>query len=215
MASSLGKAALRKRLDSYWRLELLCAAWIPATAVFLLVTFNQKIGPVCILCSVPTVAMLLVGGWYWRTRHCALNGDDRIFKKAIPWIARLQLPLIIAVLLATVVCVVDVTFARISLSTGDRIVAVVMTVMAVLEYINYYHRQLQHFDHYPDFLRLVTGNGFRRSHMSRDLRRHRQINRANARTRSGQPVLGQSFAPRALLASANALILCGLRSVRQ
>ena len=30
-------------------------------------------------------------------------------------------------------------------SSGDRVVAVVFVALAVLEYINYYHRQLQHF----------------------------------------------------------------------
>jgi len=39
----------------------------------------------------------------------------------------------------------------------------------VLEHVNYYHRQLQHFDHWPDFKRLITGRGFRRSQLSVDL----------------------------------------------
>jgi hypothetical protein len=40
-------------------------------------------------------------------------------------------------------------------------------VLAILEYINYYHYQLQHFDHAADFARLLSGRGFRRSHLSK------------------------------------------------
>ena len=36
-----------------------------------------------------------------------------------------------------------------------------------------FHRQLQHFDHRPDFRRLLRGDGFRRAHLARDLARHR------------------------------------------
>jgi hypothetical protein len=42
-------------------------------------------------------------------------------------------------------------------------------VLAVLEYVNYYHRQLQHFDNKADFRRMLAGKGFRQSWMARDL----------------------------------------------
>jgi hypothetical protein len=45
----------------------------------------------------------------------------------------------------------------------------VLTVLAMLEYINYYHRQLQHFDNAADLKRLLSGKGFKRSHMAREL----------------------------------------------
>jgi hypothetical protein len=44
----------------------------------------------------------------------------------------------------------------------------------MLEYVNYYHRQLQHFDHAADWKRLLAGRGFRVSQMAADLQRLRQ-----------------------------------------
>jgi hypothetical protein len=52
---------------------------------------------------------------------------------------------------------------------ADRIAATACAVLAALEYVNYYHRQLQHFDNWADFKRLIAGKGFRKSWMARDL----------------------------------------------
>lgn len=59
------------------------------------------------------------------------------------------------------------------LSNGlaDRIVASVAATLAALEYVNYYRRQLQHFDHAADFRRLKEGRGFRKSQLRSDLER--------------------------------------------
>ena len=64
-------------------------------------------------------------------------------------------------------------FPPLSTSFGDRLAATICSTLAVLEYINYYHRQLQHFDHAADFKRLLTGKGFRKSQMAIDLCRYR------------------------------------------
>jgi hypothetical protein len=56
-----------------------------------------------------------------------------------------------------------------SVGPADRYVAMGCAVLAALEYINYYHRQLQHFDNREDFQRLLSGKGFRKSWMARDL----------------------------------------------
>ena len=49
------------------------------------------------------------------------------------------------------------------------IATLVLTALAVLEYVNYYKIQLQHFDHAPDFKRVMQGRGFRKAHMAREL----------------------------------------------
>jgi hypothetical protein len=53
----------------------------------------------------------------------------------------------------------------------------VLLLLAVLEYVNYYHVQLQHFDHAPDWQRLVSGRGFRRSHLAREIDRWKRARR--------------------------------------
>jgi hypothetical protein len=43
--------------------------------------------------------------------------------------------------------------------TPAVIAAGLLTLLAALEYMNYYHRQLQHFDNMADFKRLITAEG--------------------------------------------------------
>jgi hypothetical protein len=42
-------------------------------------------------------------------------------------------------------------------------------LLAALEYVNYYHRQLQYFDNMADLKHLLTGRGLKPAHMARDL----------------------------------------------
>jgi hypothetical protein len=51
--------------------------------------------------------------------------------------------------------------------TPSAIAALILGTLALLEYVNYYVAQLQHFDHASDFKRLITGKGFRRPHLAR------------------------------------------------
>jgi hypothetical protein len=65
---------------------------------------------------------------------------------------------------------VALDFALLSGSwTAQRIAAVSLMTLAALEYVNYYKIQLQHFDNWADFSRLIRGRGFRKSHMARDI----------------------------------------------
>jgi hypothetical protein len=59
------------------------------------------------------------------------------------------------------------------------VVSLLLALLAILEYVNYYRVQLQHFDHAADFKRLVTGRGFRRSHLAKAIAAYRT---ADART---------------------------------
>jgi hypothetical protein len=58
--------------------------------------------------------------------------------------------------------------------TTPVIAAAVLILLAALEYVNYYHRQLQHFDCWSDFKRLISTRQLRPSHMARDLAAHRK-----------------------------------------
>jgi hypothetical protein len=113
--------------------------------------------------------LLVVGALYWRALHRAVLGNPDFLTKALVTADRSQFVLLFAVFIAL-------------LSTG--VLAVLrdgvlvwagagLSILSLLEYINYYHVQLQHFDHLPDMRRLLVGKGFRRAHMARDLDRHR------------------------------------------
>jgi hypothetical protein len=62
-------------------------------------------------------------------------------------------------------------FPELMVGSGDRWVATFAALLGLLEYVNYYHRQLQHFDNWSDFRRLFQGKGFRISQLARDIRK--------------------------------------------
>jgi hypothetical protein len=64
--------------------------------------------------------------------------------------------------------------------SAQYVAPVLLFLLAILEYVNYYHVQLQHFDHAPDWQRLISGRGFRRSHLAREIDRWKRENRQGA-----------------------------------
>jgi hypothetical protein len=170
--------ALQRRLEGYWRMELLNAIFLPAAALFVLAELGQAIGPLCGACLVPMAALLIAGGCYWRAKARQLSRARSNIDSTLLWLDRLERPLLVGCLAATMLCVADLAGWRLSVSAGDRWMAVVATALANLEYINHYHRQLQHFDHGPDFQRLLNGRGFRKSQMRGDLERFRNSSHA-------------------------------------
>lgn len=87
--------------------------------------------------------------------------------------ARLQSALLIASLIAAGLAGASWFIPALSVSFGDWVAASILALLAALEYVNYYHRQLQHFDHLADLKRLFSGQGFRKAQMAVDLERHR------------------------------------------
>jgi hypothetical protein len=119
------------------------------------------------LAAIAAGGLLIVGAFYWHSVDRQLRLRDRqTIKRALNFADRAQRPALFASAAA------GVAFAAALAANGwssGVIAAGVLTLLAVLEYVNYYHRQLQHFDNVTDFKRLVTGRGFRQSHMARDL----------------------------------------------
>ncbi|MDJ0977908.1 MAG: hypothetical protein QNI87_05170 [Erythrobacter sp.] len=161
---------LHTRLSSYWKLEVANAALIPAIMVFLCLYTGQAVSLWLALACVPMCGLLILGGLYWRAKLHQLEGRavplERVLKQAHTW----RLPLLATTALACVLAV-GVRFTDLAASSGERWAITVAAVLAALEYINYYHRQLQHFDNWPDFKRLVTGRGFPVSQMAKDMKR--------------------------------------------
>jgi hypothetical protein len=161
---------LKRRLNMYWQVEAFNAVIVVPAAIFVCYYWGSSIGPVGILCMLPTAALLVVGALYWRGKYRRLFGEKQPLEKSLQFAHQLQKPLLIACVIGSLLCIAGWLIHGISVSLGDRWVATFGAVMAILEYINYYHRQLQHFDHLPDFIRLLTGKGFRPAQMAVDLR---------------------------------------------
>ncbi|WP_379553482.1 hypothetical protein [Qipengyuania sp. DGS5-3] len=159
--------ALIKRLTSYWKMEAGNVVLVPAIMLFLA---SGKVGIAAFVAIMPMMALLAVGAWYWRAKlhqiERGISPDKTIMK-----IATLNMPLAIASLVAVSACITAWLVPGLAVGTADRWVATAAAILAVLEYINYYHRQLQHFDHLADWKRLLSGGGFRKSQLRQDIDR--------------------------------------------
>jgi Na+/proline symporter len=120
-----------------------------------------------LLASAAAAIFLLVGALYWRGLDRRLSGKDRKpLQSGLAFADRAQKPGILLVALASI----GVAFALVQRGWTPAVIAAgLLTLLAALEYVNYYHRQLQHFDNMADFKRLITGAGLKPSHLARDL----------------------------------------------
>ena len=151
------------------------ALLMPAFMVFICVTLEQSLSWWFALVCIPMCALLVIGGLYWRAKLHQLEGKPETLKTFLPIAGACKLPLAILSFGALFVCA-WAWFTGAGASTGDRVVITIAAVLAALEYVNYYHRQLQHFDHAADFKRLISGRGFRSAQLAVDLARMRRKN---------------------------------------
>jgi hypothetical protein len=160
------KKKLIKRLTGYWRLEAGNMVLIPAFVYY----FTKAQLSTWTAVSMFAVALLLgVGAMYWRAKLHQLQGKGEGFEMTMVLIKRMQTPTLILTLLSLAYC--GLLWLRPEMSRGrpDQIAISAMAALAALEYINYYHRQLNYFDNIADLKRVFTGKGFQPSQMRRDL----------------------------------------------
>lgn len=155
----------------YWQLELVNALVLPAAAVFFSST-QGPLGVATILALIPMVGLLIAGGLYWRAKLHEVE-QRRSPARTVAVLARVQTPLLILTVVGVIAAGASVAFPTARASIYDAIIASAAASLAVLEYINYYHVQLQHFDNWPDFRRFMSGRGFRRSKLREDMARLR------------------------------------------
>ena len=118
--------------------------------------------------------LLVIGAYYWRAKLKALEDSTYNFQRALRWIAVLQWPSLILTIVACLAVLLAWGEPAWYRGPWDMGAATFAASLAVLEYINYYHRQLQHFDNASDFRRLLQGKGLRRSQLARDLKAYRK-----------------------------------------
>jgi hypothetical protein len=174
MAGSLSpsyKAALIRRLSHYWKVEAANIVAVPVLAVWAIKRSGNTISFSLIVAMAAACFMLLIGTFALRIKLETAKGRRSFGQRWLPWLSQAQLP-------ALVMVVAAVAAAGLELWADGRrsnvaIATVVCALLAILEYINYYHVQLQNFDHLPDLKRFMAGGGFRKSHLARALQRFR------------------------------------------
>ena len=144
---------------------------VPAFAVYLAPprdAFDAAIMGAAIL---PTCALLVVGAVYWLALSRRLRGDRSLMQRWLPAADRAERPILALLALAVAAAAAGIVYRGF---TGPVIATAVLTLLAALEYVNYYHRQLQHFDNWADFRKLVTTWRLRPAHSARDLAAYRR-----------------------------------------
>lgn len=145
---------------------------LPALAVFLTRPDSGPEIAALALASFAAGVFLLVGTLYWRGVHRRLrHGDGQALRRAVAFADRAERPGLALILLSALVFLWALGSEGWS---GAVIAGGALTLLALLEWVNYYRRQLQHFDNGADLRRLLSGRGFKRSHLGRELAAYRR-----------------------------------------
>jgi hypothetical protein len=158
--------AVARRLSWYWPMEAGNAVLLPVFAVLFVLWADGEIDAIFVIASVACAALLVIGALYWRAVLMRMQKRPQVFEF---WLPRLAAVETIALALPALAAVAVVTAVATAGWTPQNIASAVLSGLALLEYVNYYQIQLQHFDNGADLRRLLGGRGFRRAHMARDI----------------------------------------------
>ncbi len=170
-------AALRRHLSSYWKMEGGNVLAVPLFVWFLLWQADDTPDLAAILSAAACSVLLVVGTAAWRMALARLDGETSLAQRLVAFCARAELPSLLLLGASTIA-------TGLAIATNGwpprTIAAVGLCLLAWLEYVNYYHWQLQNFDSVIDFKRLLAGRGLRRAHMGRAVRAWRAARRTGA-----------------------------------
>lgn len=164
----------------YGAVEAVNIVLLPALALWMAPPARLSDAISLIVAITACAGFLLIGAVYWLGLSQRLEKRSGFARRNTLKLAdRLEVPLLV-VTSAAAVSVLGTLY--LSGSTPTLIAAALLTILAVLEYVNYYWWQLQYFDRRKDFLRLIRMRRRRGSHMARDL----ALYRYERRKRSGK-----------------------------
>jgi hypothetical protein len=158
-----------RRLAWYWQVELANAVFLPALFIAYAFALGEGLRWPVAAALVPVCALLVIGGLYWRGKLHELRGDGRALEQTLAIAHHAQLPVLGLTGFALLIGIGGMVLPVLGSRSGDSWSPLIAGLLALAEYVNYYHRQLQHFDNWPDFRRLITGKGFRPAKMAVDL----------------------------------------------
>ncbi len=161
-----------RNFRSYAAMEALNIVLVPGTVLLLAPPGNWAEILATGLAMAACAGFLLVGTVYWAALDQRLTRSDRsALTRALALAHRLEIPL----LLITGAALPMLAFVILNDGWSRPVIgAAILATLAAFEYVNYYHRQLQNFDRWSDFKRLMTSGRFRRSHMARNLAAYRR-----------------------------------------
>ncbi|MEI6418454.1 MAG: hypothetical protein WCO82_05245 [Sphingomonadales bacterium] len=168
------RTALRKHLSSYWKMEAGNVLLMPGLGLLFLASQHDHADLAAGLGLAACAWLLVIGAAAWRQSLALLDDDTRLANRLIGFCARAEWPALALLVAATLALGAAVAGTSWHPRTA---VALIGTVLGWLEYVNYYHWQLQNFDSVIDMNRLRAGRGLRRAHMGRAVRAWRRARR--------------------------------------
>jgi hypothetical protein len=152
------RAALRKHLSSYWKMEAGNVLLVPLIVWAMVWSAGDAPDAAMWLGAAACSFLLVVGTAAWLLVLAGLDGKPAQATRLVAFCARAEIVSLLLLAAATL--------------AG-------LTLLGWLEYVNYYHWQLQNFDSQIDAKRLAAGRGLRRAHMGRAVRAWRARRRRN------------------------------------
>jgi hypothetical protein len=156
---------LIRRLSAYWKMEAWNVLFVPLFAFLALRFLNDSVSICVILAMLGCAGLLIIGAAAWRLELAQLQGEDKLNERLQSCLGPSRPFGLVLAVVGGVAGVAE--WVRDGTFTPSAVAALTMGALAVLEYVNYYVAQLQHFDHLTDFKRLITGKGFRKPHLAR------------------------------------------------
>jgi hypothetical protein len=173
MARNTRTAGLVRRLNLLWTLELFNSFFLPAVMVSAARQMRQPVGPLVIYSAAMLALLLWQGTAWWLTMRGAVRSGPpgrvgaralrpfRVFKR-VNWVLLALLPVALGVEV-----LVAGRLRLFALLAGGA-----CWVLAVLEQVNYYYRQLM-YDNPSDLHWLLRNRRLKRSTLARALQRRR------------------------------------------
>jgi hypothetical protein len=162
---------LIKRLRYLWTWELFDSFFLPLLAVVLFRMLDEPLGALTLYASGLVAWLLWQGSAYWYLKLQAIKTGERIKCEHFRWFARLKT--INWVLIALLPAVLALKILRGDAAFGpDWTFGSFLYILAILEQINYYHRQLM-YDYPTDWRYLMKHKRLKHSSLRRSLDRLR------------------------------------------
>lgn len=159
-----------RNFSAYGTMEAVNAILVPAMAFWLGWPRTPSESLALIVAALATSGLLIVGAIYWLAVGRRLCNNRMLFQHWLVFADRAERPIRILLAAAVAAWLAALLLEGWSVSV---IASLILTVLAALEYVNYYHWQLQNFDTWADFRRLLSLRGLKRAHSARELSAYR------------------------------------------
>ena len=162
------KPRLIKRLRYLWTFELFDSFFFPGLVIFLSRTQQMSVGLFTVYSTGLVTWLLWQGAAYWWLKLQAVRRNARIAPKHLRWFATFKKVNWTLIGLLPLLLLARGLVGSAFRSTLDVATGIGLYGLAILEQINYYHRQLM-YDYPPDWRHLVRNRRLQRSSLSRAL----------------------------------------------